>query len=62
MMIINFKEKQKNREISTSKNSECEIFTRKNTDNIVCFSGIKKNDSFELAKEKSRQSSLKIKW
>ncbi len=63
-MIINFKEKQKDRNFSapSSKNSESGAFTKKNADNIIRFSEIKKNESFELAREKSRQSSLKIKW
>ncbi|WP_272518352.1 MULTISPECIES: hypothetical protein [unclassified Providencia] len=65
-MIINFKEKQKqkgsNFSAPSSKNSESRAFTNKNADNIIRFSEIKKNESFEIAREKSRQSSLKIKW
>lgn len=63
-MIINFKEKQKGRSSSTSEvqSFDRRILTNKNSENVVCFSKIKKNESFELAREKSRQSSLKIKW
>ncbi|QQU41089.1 hypothetical protein I6I42_00980 [Morganella morganii] len=64
MTIINFKEKQQDRNpsLSKSKSFERNFFTVNNTENVVSFSKTKKNESFELAKEKSRQSSLKIKW